>query len=247
LNYKKAAVVLAAGKGKRMMSDLPKVLHSIKGKPIIRIILDTLTNMSFDRIIVVIGHEGEQVQQALRDYDVEFAWQREQLGTGHAVMMTSRELKDFEGITLVAAGDVPFLSKQSINHLLKTHSGTGAAATCLSAIFEDPEGYGRIIRDSDSGLLKEIVEDKDASEEVKKICEINSGTFCFNNRLLFEALDQIGNDNAQQEYYLTDTVKIMHDRCLSVPVVVAEDPDEVKGINSLEQLEELAQKYVDRV
>ncbi|MFZ5981555.1 MAG: NTP transferase domain-containing protein [Candidatus Zixiibacteriota bacterium] len=240
---KKAAVVLGAGKGKRMKSDLPKVLHEIHGKPMIKILLDKFIKMDFDRIVVVIGFRGEQVQEALAGYPVEFVWQREQLGTAHAVDMARDLLEEFEGVTLVAAGDVPFLSTTSVENLFEMHRRTEASATCLSAVFDDPTGYGRILRDGDSDFLKAIIEHKDASPEVLKIKEINTGTFCFDNKLLFEVIDEIDNQNAQGEYYLTDAVKIMHDKGLTVAVVRAGDPEEVKGVNSKEQLEYLAEKF----
>lgn len=243
---KTAAVVLAAGKGKRMKSDLPKVLHEIHGRPMVSLLLDTLAALKFDRTILVIGHKGELVQEALRDFEVTFAWQREQLGTGHAVQMTADSLADFDGITLVAAGDVPFLSRESIERLFEVHRETGAAATCLSAVFDDPTGYGRIVRDSDGISLKAIVEHKDASEEVLRIREINTGTFCFDNRRLFETLGQLTCDNAQGEYYLTDAVKILHDKGLRVSVVKADNPDEVRGVNSVEQLADLAGRFANQ-
>ena len=244
MSHSKACIVLAAGKGKRMKSDLPKVLHDINGEPIIRILVDTLKAVRFDRIVVVIGFKGEMVQDALKDYDVDFAWQREQLGTGHAVMMAKEHLADFEGTTLVALGDVPFLSQGSIERLFDIHDKNKATSTCLSAILDDATGYGRIVRQPGTDTLKEIVEDKDASPEIAQIKEINTGTFCFDNQALFETLDLINSDNAQGEYYLTDTIKIMHDKGLRVSVVAAENPDEVRGINSVEQLNLLAKKFV---
>lgn len=239
----RAAVILAAGKGKRMKSDLPKVLHEIHGRPMIKILLDTLARLEFDRTIVVIGFKGEMVEQSLADYPVSFAWQREQRGTAHAVQMAQDQMKDFDGTTLVCAGDVPFLSEQSIRDLFAVHEKTGAAATCLSAIFDDPTGYGRIVRDGDSDFLKEIVEHKDASEEVRKIREINSGTFCFDNQRLFGVIDEIDDNNAQGEFYLTDAVKILHDKGLKVAVISCREPAEVSGVNSKEQLEALAEKF----
>lgn len=244
---KRAAVILAAGKGKRMLSDLPKVLHEIHGRPMVRILLDTLMPMKFDKIVAVIGHKGELVQTALADYPVEFAWQREQLGTGHAVKMAREALSDFDGTVLIAAGDVPFLSGASINRLFAIHENAGAAATCLSAIFPDPTGYGRIIREPGTDRLKAIVEHKDASDDIRQIREVNSGTFCFDARHLFSALENISQDNAQGEYYLTDAVKILYDNGLPVLVAVAENPDEVRGVNSVDQLDELAQKFASRL
>lgn len=240
---KKAAVLLAAGKGKRMQSDLPKVLHTIGEKPMIKILLDRLIPLGFEQIIIVVGHKGEEVEAALRDYPVSFVWQREQLGTGHAVKMAKEALAGFTGTTLVAAGDVPFLSINSIHDLFTTQQNEGAVATCLSAIFEDPTGYGRIIRDSSGRYLKEIIEQKDASPEQLAVTEINSGTFCFDNHHLFASLDSLKNDNAQSEYYLTDVVKVLHNKGLRVAVVPAENPDEVIGVNSIEQLNELARKF----
>ncbi|RKX18815.1 MAG: hypothetical protein DRP35_08695 [Candidatus Zixiibacteriota bacterium] len=244
---KKAAVVLAAGKGKRMKSNLPKVLHEIGGKPMIKILIEKLIQLEFEKIIVIIGYEGEKVQTVLADYPVEFVWQREQLGTGHAVMMAKEAMKDFDGITLVALGDVPFLSELSIDILFDMFKKTNASACCLSAILQDPSGYGRIVRKPDTNILEAIVEHKDASEEILKINEINSGTFCFDNKKLFEYLEKIDNNNEQGEYYLTDTIKLMHDSQLSVSVVATENPNELRGINSVEQLDELAAIFFDRL
>ncbi len=243
MTTKRAAVVLAAGKGKRMNSDLPKVLHEIEGRPMVRILLDTLLPIGFEQVVVVIGHKGEMVQEALASYPVTCVWQREQLGTGHAVMMAREVLGEFDGSTLIAAGDVPFLSRESVERLFATHQLNSAAATCLSAVFPDPTGYGRIVREGNSDVLREIIEHKDASDEVRKIREINTGILCFDNRRLFEALDQIGRDNAQGEYYLTDTIKILHEKGLPVAVVAADNPDEVIGVNSVDQLQDLAKKF----
>jgi bifunctional UDP-N-acetylglucosamine pyrophosphorylase / glucosamine-1-phosphate N-acetyltransferase len=243
----KAAIILAAGKGKRMKSDIPKVLHTIHGRSMLTILLDTLVRMKFDRIVVVIGHKGEMVEEALKSYPVKFAWQREQKGTGHAVMMTHDLMAEFKGTTLVAAGDVPFLSEQSINRLLDLHQKNHSAATCLSAIFPDPTGYGRIIRKPGTDQLLEIIEHKDASEEVRKIQECNSGTFAFDNARLFEVIDKIGDQNSQGEYYLTDAVKILHNMGLSVSVIPAEDPREVTGVNDTEQLAQLERDFGNRL
>lgn len=228
-----------------MKSDLPKVLHEIHGRPMITILLDTLKSIGFDRTVVVVGYKGEQVANVVSNYDVDIVWQREQLGTAHAVQMAREFMADFEGATLVAAGDVPFLSRESIERLLEQHQASGASATCLSAVFSDPTGYGRIVREGDSNVLKAIVEHKDASEEIRRISEINSGTFCFDNQALFAAIDEIGNENAQQEYYLTDAIKILYGKGLRVAVERADNPDEVMGVNSVEQLKELADRFVN--
>ncbi len=239
MKSKRAAVILAAGKGKRMKSDLPKVLHRINGKPLIRHLLESIRVLSLDKIIVVIGHKGELVEKELADFKVEFVWQREQLGTGHAVMMARENLRNFEGTILVAAGDVPFLSTKTMERLFETHEKAGASATCLSAVFDDPTGYGRIIRKDKGDILLDIIEEKDASPEVKDISEVNSGTFCFDRKDLFAALDEIDNKNAQAEYYLTDTIKILQARGKLCAVSKANNPLEVAGINSAEQLKAL--------
>ncbi len=242
----KAVIILAAGKGTRMNSELPKVLHQIHGKPIISILLDTIVSMSFERVLVVIGHKGELVKEELAGYPVQFVWQHEQKGTGHAVQVTKELMDDFNGTTLVMTGDVPFLSEQAIKRLIAFHLEKKAAATCLSAVHADPDKYGRIIRDGDSDVLKEIIEYNDASPEVLAITEVNSGTFCFDNRELFAALEKIDDNNAKKEFYLTDTIKVLHNKGLPVVVVKAENPDEVKGINTVEELEALAEIFRDR-
>ncbi len=246
MSKKKAAVVLAAGKGKRMKSDLPKVLHTINGRPMISIVLDRLAELSIDKTVVVIGYKGEMVEQTLSDREVEFVWQREQLGTGHAVMMAREKLADFDGTTLIALGDMPFVTTESYQRLFETHLRTGAAATCLSALLDDPAGYGRIVRVPDTDLLKKIVEHRDADEATLKIREINTGAFCFENQRLFEILDQIGNDNDQNEYYLTDTIEILHGAGEKVAVVTTGNPDEGLGINSVDQLERLTRRFNEK-
>jgi UDP-N-acetylglucosamine diphosphorylase/glucosamine-1-phosphate N-acetyltransferase len=238
---KKAAILLAAGKGKRMNSDLPKVLHRLNGKPLIRHLLDTITALNFARIIVVIGHKGEMVIEELKDYQVEFVWQREQLGTGHAVQMAQGLLSDFDGTILVAAGDVPFLSSLSINNLLDTHNSNHASATCLTAEFSNPKGYGRIIRQGNSNILADIVEEKDADETIRQIKEINSAIFCFNSLDLFASLGMVDDNNAQKEYYLTDTISILRKIGKDCYVWKIADSMEVTGINSVEELELLEQ------
>ncbi|MDH3889740.1 MAG: NTP transferase domain-containing protein [candidate division Zixibacteria bacterium] len=246
MSKNRAAIVLAAGKGKRMESDLPKVLHTINGRPMISVVLERLETLNISKTVLVIGYQGELVQKQLADSRVDFVWQREQLGTGHAVMMARRELADFEGTTLVALGDMPFVSTDSFKNLFDTHESLGAAATCLTAILDDPTGYGRIVRVPDSDLLQEIVEHRDATDEILAIKEINTGAFCFDNRLLYQSLDKITNQNSQQEYYLTDTIKILHGSGQKVAVVTTEDPDEGLGVNSTEQLDLLARKFAEK-
>ncbi len=246
MSTKRAAVILAAGKGKRMKSDLAKVLHPINGRPMIRVLLDELSKLEFEKIVMVIGHQGEEIKKELADSGVQFVWQREQLGTGHAVQMAAEILSDFDGTTLVALGDVPFLSAATIENLFEIHQQSASAATCLSADFDDPTGYGRIVRIKNTDQLEAIVEHKEATPEILEIKEINSGTFCFDNQQLFRWLKEVKSDNAQSEYYLTDVIKLMNGNGLKVSVVKAENRDEVCGINSIEQLEELEKKFRNR-
>jgi UDP-N-acetylglucosamine diphosphorylase/glucosamine-1-phosphate N-acetyltransferase len=237
MNQKLAAIILAAGKGKRMKSDLPKVLHKINGIPMISLLLDNLAGVDFERIIVVVGHKGEMVIDELKNTPIEFVWQKEQLGTGHAVLMAEESLKEFDGTVLVAAGDAPFLKTKTVDNLFAVHNQNKASATCLSAVFDDPSGYGRIVRKGTSDILLDIVEHKDADETIRRINEINSGTFCFNCRDMFDALHEIGNDNTQKEYYLTDTIKILQGWGKTCAVLKASDPIEAIGVNSVDQLE----------
>ncbi len=246
MSIKRAAIILAAGKGKRMKSELAKVLHPINGRPMIRVLLDELSQLKFEKTVLVIGHQGEEIQKELSDSAVEFVWQLEQLGTGHAVQMAAEKLSDFDGTTLVALGDVPFLSAATIENLFEMHHKSESAATCLSADFEDPAGYGRIVRINDTDQIEAIVEHKEASPEILEIKEINSGTFCFDNQELFRWLKKVKSENVQSEYYLTDVIKLMNDNGLKVSVVKAKNRDEVCGINSIEQLEELEQKFRNR-
>jgi bifunctional UDP-N-acetylglucosamine pyrophosphorylase/glucosamine-1-phosphate N-acetyltransferase len=229
------AVILAAGKGVRMKSDLPKVLHRLGGKPMVEYVIRTAEEAGAEKIILVIGHRWEQAQESLKHLNVEFVMQREQLGTGHAVLQTQKLLSDFEGDVLVLCGDVPLLRSDTLKRLIKEHGEKKASATVLTAIFGDPTGYGRIVRD-EGGLVQKIVEDKDAFADQRDIKEINTGTFCFERASLFLALERVTNDNQQGEYYLTDTLKILLDQRLTIWGVVADDPSETMGINSIEEL-----------
>ena len=232
---KPAAVVLAAGMGKRMKSDLPKVLHQVAGKPIIRYVLDTLEELEIDRTVVVVGYQAERVIESLRDAKVIFAEQREQLGTGHAVMMAEPKLGDFSGDILVVAGDVPLLRAETVRRLVAEHGLRDAAATVLTARLPDPTGYGRIIRSGD-GVILGIVEHKDATEEQRKIAEVNTGTFVFSKAPLFDSLRRIDNNNRQGEYYLTDVMRIILESGMITAGYCVKDHRETLGVNSAEEL-----------
>ena len=229
---------MAAGKGKRMKSDLPKVLHQLGGKPMVEYVVNTAREVGAERILLVIGHKWEQAKNALKHLEVEFVIQKEQLGTGHAVLQTEKLLSDFEGDILVLSGDVPLLRADTLIGFLGEHRERKASATVLTSIPHDPAGYGRIVRDK-TGLVQDIVEEKDAGADQKKIREINTGIFCFDKVFLFSALGEVTNDNEQGEYYLTDTLKLLRQNGLPVWGVVAADPEETLGINSEKELKEM--------
>lgn len=227
---------MAAGKGKRMKSDLPKVLHEVAGKPMVSHVLDTLDELHVSTIVVVVGHQAERVTKAIGGRrGVVFAEQKEQLGTGHAVSMAETALSDFDGDVLVVSGDVPLLSASTIRKLMSEHARRDATGTVLTAILPDPTGYGRVIRD-ESGSVLRIVEHKDATEEEREIAEINSGTFVFRKAPLFDALGRIDNRNKQGEYYLTDVMQIFIESGLKTAGHCADDYREILGVNSAEEL-----------
>lgn len=228
-------LILAAGKGTRMKSDLAKVLHPINGRPMVHYVIDLAGNIGSKRIILVIGHQKEKVREACRDLPVEFVVQEEQLGTGHAVRMAEDLLKNEPGDILVLSGDVPMLTEETLTDLVDSHRRNEAIASLLTAELDDPTGYGRVIR-NDQGHVAKIVEHKDAGEEERKIQEINVGIYLFKPQPLFETLREIRSDNVQGEFYLPDVVKIYVDRGEKVVAETTDDFDETRGINTVEQL-----------
>jgi len=239
-----AAVVLAAGKGKRMESDLPKVLHQMAGLPIVEHVLGTLEALTPERTIVVIGHQADRVRQALAARKVTFVEQTEQLGTGHAVSLTRPGLTGFSGIVLVLVGDAPLLRPGTLKAMCEQHTREQAACTVLTTRLEDPSGYGRIIRDP-SGDVEAIVEHRDATPEQLRVTEINSGIIAFDSERLWEHIDRLERGNTQAEYYLTDLVEIFRAAGLRVTAWCVDDPWEVMGINSREHLAELERIYME--
>ncbi len=228
-----AAIVLAAGKGTRMKSDLPKVLHKVCGLPMVEHVVRALRGAGVERIVVVVGHGGEVVQAALGG-TVEYAWQREQLGTGHAVRCAAAALEGFEGPVIVASGDTPLVDAATMAALLSTHGDK--AVTVATSVLDDPTGYGRIVRDP-AGKPCRIVEQKDASEEQRAIKEVNSGLYGFDAATLFRLLPRLRNHNAQREYYLTDLVAMAAEDGLPVATQSA-DPTLLSGVNDRWQLAE---------
>jgi len=232
---KLATVIMAAGKGTRMKSDLPKVLHPLNGRAMIHYVIDLADKLKSEKTILVIGHKKELVEEECADRDVRFAIQEKQLGTGHAVQMAEPELKEFDGAVLVLSGDVPLLTETTLQKLVKSHLDNAAVCTLLTARLDDPTGYGRVIRKND-GSVARIVEHKDASEDELKIDEINVGIYIFDSKNLFKALSNVDNDNAQGEYYLPDVIEIFINEGKKISAVVAESFDETRGINTVEQL-----------
>ncbi len=233
-----AAVILAAGKGKRMRSSLPKVLHRLAGKPLVCWAVEAAQKAGIEKIIVVIGFKGEKVKKALKGYPVEFVWQKSQLGTGHAVRMAYPKLKNFRGTLLVLAGDVPALKPQTIRRFIAFHERQKAFATILTARWPDPTGYGRIVRSNKGDVLR-IVEHKDAAPEERKIREVNTGTLVFRVPPFFKLLSQIKNQNIQKEYYLTDVITVLNRQKKKVAALLLKNLIEAQGVNSIEELKKL--------
>lgn len=231
----KIALILAAGKGKRMKSDLPKVLHRLDGMYVVDHVIDSARKAGIERQILVIGHEAEKVEEALKDRGVEFVMQAEQQGTGHAVMTAEPILAGFDGDLVVLCGDMPLVKPETIENLIEERHKLKAAAVVLTAILEDPAHYGRIVRD-DNGLLKAIIEYGDADNNIREIKEVNTATYCFDWKELKPILKRLDDNNNQGEYYLTDTISILVNNGLKIGALVAADPAEGLGINSEDEL-----------
>ena len=228
-------VILAAGKGTRMKSARPKVLHHVAGRPMIAHVLATTAALAPKSTIVVVGHEAAAVQQALAGHGgLSFVVQEPQLGTGHALLATEPLLNGATGTLVLLSGDVPLLRSSTVQTLLEQHQKAGAAATVVTAVVSDPSGYGRIVRSGQN--IARIVEDRDATSDERDIREINSGIYAFEVRGLFDAVRSIARENAQGEYYLPDLVEIFRRRGAGVETLCVPDPDEVQGINSRGEL-----------
>ena len=229
-------VVLAAGEGKRMRSRQPKVLHELCGRPLITYALRLARTLA-DRIVLVVGPSSESVCAAAGE-GIAIVEQRERLGTGHAVLQAREQCESAAGPILVLPGDVPLLSVETIERLVGHHTSTGAAATLLTANVERPHGYGRVLRQG--GRVKRIVEDRDATDDEKRVSEINTSVYCFDGRRLWRALEQVKPDNDQGEYYLTDVIGLLAKAGGRVEAISVEDADEALGVNDRKQLAVLA-------
>lgn len=239
------AIVLAAGQGTRMKSDLYKVLHPVCGKPMVEHVLDHIIGLGVDKIVTVVGHGAEMVEQKLGAKS-EYALQEEQLGTAHAVQQAESLLGGLDGTTIVVCGDTPLITSETMGSLIEHHRETGAKATILTARASDPTGYGRIIR-GDNGEVLRNVEQKDATAEEQRITEINTGTYCFDNKALFETLKKVKNDNAQGEYYLPDVVGILQSEGERISAYVTDDFSETLGVNDRVVLAQAEQVMRQRI
>ncbi|MGR9047970.1 bifunctional UDP-N-acetylglucosamine diphosphorylase/glucosamine-1-phosphate N-acetyltransferase GlmU [Halobacillus faecis] len=240
------AVVLAAGQGTRMKSKLYKVLHPVCGKPMVQHVVDQLNKLDLQEMITVVGFGAEKVQEQLGE-DSHYVIQEEQLGTGHAVLQADDILADKEGTTVVVCGDTPLLTGETLQKLLDHHDAEGAKATVLTAHAEDPHGYGRVIRGG-NGQVERIVEQKDASDEEQAIQEINTGTYCFDNAMLFDALKNVSNDNVQGEYYLPDVIEILKGQGETISAYQTPEFSESLGVNdrvALSKAEKLMKQRIN--
>lgn len=241
-------IIIAAGKGTRMKSMHSKLIQKIYDKEMVRRVAETAYNAGSDEIIAVIGHKKEEVIDALKktNLNISYAEQKELLGTGHAVMQAMPLLENKSGKVIVLYGDVPIIREETIKKIVEKNISSKEAVTVLTAIYDNPSGYGRIIRD-EGGSVKEIKEEKDATDEERKIKEINGGIYCFDLNILREILGELKPNNAQNEYYLTDAIKLINDRGLRTGAYTVIDNTEILGVNDRIQLELLTQILRKRI
>ena len=242
MNKPLAAIILAAGKGTRMNSNLPKVLHEVAGEPMIVHVIHTAINLGAEKIIAVIGYKHEIVKKALENEPVECTLQLKQLGTAHAVLQCQNLLANFKGNVLILYGDVPLTKVETLDRLMKVHNNEGACSTILTTDLPDPTGYGRIIRNPDDSLMK-IVEEKDATDKERKVVEINSGIYVFDAKTLFRLLPSVGNNNRQNEYYLPDVLNLIILEKGKVAIDKINNYIEIQGVNNTEQLTKVNELY----
>lgn len=227
-------IILAAGKGIRMKSDIPKVLHTICGRPIIQYVLDAAKAAGSSKTYIVLGHQAQAVQDHVGK-EVIAVQQKRLLGTADAIKCVEKYLKGYRGNVLILCGDTPVLKKATVKDLIRRHQRTNAVGTLLTAVVHNPQGYGRIIRD-EAGAVKSIREDKDAVGYEKDIAEINAGVYCFRASELFQALKEVKINKKKKEFYLTDVIELFSEKGLKVGTMETEDPKEVLGINTREDL-----------
>lgn len=249
-NKNLSVIVLAAGKGKRMKSDTPKVLHDICNQPIIYYILSSAFKLNPKNLFVIVGHKAEKIEEFLKDNfpDAIPVLQENQLGTAHAVSMLKSHIGELGDICLVLPGDIPLISDSTLRKITKTMKQSDSPAVVLTAVVDNPYGYGRIIKDDRNNILK-IVEESDASEDEKKINEINSSIYCFKTKFLFNYIESIGSQNSQNEFYLTDIIENFVRAKQKVLCITTNDSSEVEGINdmaALIKLEKIMQSKINK-
>lgn len=224
-------IILAAGKGTRMKSAKAKVLHEVFYAPMVEHVVNSTQPLNAEKVVVVVGHQKESVQESLKSYDIDFAEQKEQLGTGHAVLAAEEVLNGVQGTVFILCGDTPLIKADMLSSLYETHKRNHATVTLVTTILEDPSNYGRILSD-DNGNISAIVEHKDADSEQLKVKEINAGIYCVDKEYLFSTLKNVGTDNSQGEVYLTDIIKMAVEGGLTVKTFVTKDAIDVLGVNS---------------
>ena len=235
-------VILAAGKGTRMNSELPKVLHEFNGIPMIEEVIKTAEKLNPKKIIAIIGYKKELVKDALVNYKIDFAIQKEQNGTAHAVQQCEEQLEKFDGDLLVLSGDVPLIKTSTLFNLIQNHENGLFDASMITADFDNPDGYGRVVRNF-NGNLEKVQEHKDCNDEQLRIKEINSGIYVFNNQILFELLPKLGNSNEQLEYYLPDVLSMIISNGGKIGLEKIKNINEIQGVNTMDQLSYLENIY----
>lgn len=243
---KRFAVVLAAGQGTRMKSKLYKVLHPVVGRPMVQHVIGQLKQLQIDETVTIVGYGAEKVIEKVGN-ESKFVTQTEQLGTGHAVQQAESLLLDKDGTTIVVCGDTPLITRETYKALFDHHEKEGSKATILTAKAPDPSGYGRVIRNEEN-QVERIVEDKDANKDELLVDEINTGTYCFDNKALFKALNEVSNDNAQGEYYLPDVIEILRNKSEKVSAFITDEFEETMGINdrvALAQAEKIMRNRIN--
>lgn len=242
------SIILAAGKGIRMKSEIPKVMHNLLGKPLIGHVLDLLRDLDIGSKVVVVGHGSDLVRDYLKEYDVNLVVQEHQLGTGHAVLCAKAALREFRGNVLIICGDTPLLKESTLASFMEDHASSGRILSLLTAHLKDPGGYGRVLRSVSEGAeIQGIVEEKDATDAQRLLTEINTGIYAVDSDFLFHALDAVGRDNVQGEYYLTDIVSIAVSEGVSAGAVSAAAEDEAWGVNSRMDLAKAETILLDRI
>jgi len=242
MNSKLSVIIMAAGKGTRMKSEIPKVLHKLSGDTLLNHVIKSAEELSPDKIIIIIGYQAELVKKTISSDDILYSLQENQYGTGHAVMQAKPHLKDFKGNTLILSGDVPLIKASTLSSLINKHESGNYDACMLTAEIKKPDGYGRVIRDI-NGNLKKVQEHKDCNNEQLNINEINSGIYIFDNQRLFELLPMLDNNNQQSEYYLPDVLSMMVKDGRKIGLEKIKNNDEIQGVNTLEQLSYLGNIY----